>query len=30
MTIDRNILESGTKREAPKLEVLDCPPCDSC
>lgn len=25
MTIDRNILESGTKREAPKLEVLDCP-----
>ncbi|MGY4627325.1 hypothetical protein [Bradyrhizobium sp. USDA 4486] len=24
MTIDRNILESGTNRQAPKLEVLDC------
>lgn len=24
MTVDRNILESGTKRQAPKVEVLDC------
>ncbi|MBB4398550.1 hypothetical protein GGD66_002519 [Bradyrhizobium sp. CIR48] len=24
MTIDRNIIESGTRREEPKLEMLDC------
>lgn len=24
MTIDQNILESGTKRQAPQLKVLDC------
>lgn len=24
MTVDRDITASGTKREAPKLEVLDC------